>query len=99
MGFMKRKSFAIRQFVHLLGCLIVVTLLANCGPQQQQSKIPKEASNARVRAVNLRNLVSPEAHDQPVTLTAAKNEWSSFQLHVSGLPALGDKIAYTLRLG
>jgi hypothetical protein len=48
--------------------------------------------------VNLNDLVSPAPTDQPVVLSAAKNEWTSFQLQVSGLPQLGDKVVYTLRL-
>lgn len=58
----------------------------------------REASTARVRGMNLSDLVAPAAHDDPVSLSAAKNEWASFQLQMSGLPAATDKIAYTLRL-
>src|SRR5438046_2678772 len=57
-----------------------------------------EASTAKIQAVNLSDLVAPAPHDLPVTLAAAKNEWTSFEVQVSGLLAPTDKVAYTLRI-
>jgi hypothetical protein len=53
---------------------------------------------ARVQAVDLNNLVSPQITPNPVSLSAAKNEWASFQVQVSGLPIPSEKVAFTLRL-
>jgi hypothetical protein len=83
--------------VRIAGILAAAVMLGSCATDQN-TKAARQASTARIRAVNLRDLVSPTAHDQPVSLAAAKNEWASFQLQVSGLPALGDKVVYTLRL-
>src|SRR5262245_51045654 len=95
---MRCKSFRNRGFAGpgiLAAFALWITSCAN-PTAPKESKDPP--SPARIHAVNLNDLVSPAATDQPVTLSAAKNEWSSFQIQVSGLPQLGEKVVYTLRL-
>jgi hypothetical protein len=94
---MSCKSFVNRQFVRAAILVIAAIILPGCGPEQN-TKAAREASTARIKALNLRDLVSPTAVDSPVSLAAAKNEWTCFQLQVSGLPDMGEKVAYTLRL-
>jgi hypothetical protein len=56
------------------------------------------SSGAKLQAMNLNNLVTPQVNDDPVSLSVAKNEWTSFQLQVSGLPDGSDRTFYTLRI-
>jgi hypothetical protein len=83
-------------FALVVLCLGVAGLQGCAAPNAANPSAP--ASSARIQGVNLNNLVAPGVHDEPVALAAAKNEWASFQVQVSGLPAATDKIAYTLRL-
>jgi hypothetical protein len=79
-----------------LMCLGVLCVGGCAAPGAASSGAP--ASSARIQSVNLNNLVAPGMSDDPIALAAAKNEWTSFQLQVSGLPAATEKAAYTLRL-
>ncbi|WP_428938573.1 hypothetical protein [Fontivita pretiosa] len=95
----------LRVLVSLLGivplCLIVAAsvLLHGCATGGSGAAA---SGNARaptsLQPLDLNNPVTPATHDGPVKLAAAKNEWTSFQLQLSGLPPANDKTAYTLRI-
>ena len=89
---MKRNS--IFGFV-LLG---LVTALGGCISGGSGNGKGGEASGPKVQAVNLNDPIRPIAHDQPVILSAAKNESSGFALQVAGLPKPTGKSVYTLRI-
>src|SRR4051812_5000391 len=56
-------------------------------------------TGAQVKGVNLNNPVAPVTSDLPIALNAAKNEWTSFAVQVSGLPQLkGSKKKVSLKL-
>ncbi len=52
----------------------------------------------RLQGVNFTDPVQPVAHDDPVSIAAAKNEETSFALQISNLPGPTSKKLYTLRL-
>jgi hypothetical protein len=51
-----------------------------------------------VQGVDLNNPIWPIAHDHGIALAAAKNEWASFAVQVSGLPEAKPKKTFTLRV-
>ncbi|HEX3358565.1 MAG TPA: hypothetical protein VHS31_16440 [Tepidisphaeraceae bacterium] len=53
---------------------------------------------ARVQGVNLNNPISPVPSDLPITLAAAKNEWASFSVQLSGVPDVHGKKMVSLRV-
>lgn len=55
-------------------------------------------TTAKIQSVQLNASAAVVASDTPIALAAAKNEWTSFQIQVSGLPAADQRTAYTLRL-
>lgn len=57
-----------------------------------------ETQGVRIQPISLNSPVEPAVLDRPVALAAAKNEWTSFQLRISGLPDRGERVAYTLRV-
>lgn len=85
------------RMVRCIGVLIAIVCLAS-GCAGSGSRGNGAESSARVKALDLNNLVNPAATEDPVALSAAKNEWASFQLQVSGLPQADPKTVYTLRL-
>lgn len=42
--------------------------------------------------------VRPVAHDEPIILNAAKNEWASFAVQISGMPPSSGKKIWSMRL-
>ena len=42
--------------------------------------------SARIRGVNLNQISAPAPHDEPIVLSAAKNEWTNFTVQVDSLP-------------
>jgi hypothetical protein len=51
-----------------------------------------------VRGVNLNDPVQPVAHEGPIILSAAKNEWTSIAVEASQLPPLQGRRPLTVRL-
>ncbi len=88
---------AMRQFVPLLLLGLIVIVLAGCADVGGARSSPG-ITTAKLQTVNLNNPVSPAIIDEPVTLAAAKNEWTSFQVQVNGLTAPDPNTAFTLRL-
>ena len=74
---------------------VLVVLLSSCAINQSHHR---QVTTAKLQALDLNNLVKPAVNDQPVSMSAAKNEWASFQMQVSGLPDDGDRTFYTLRI-
>src|SRR6476646_7949133 len=54
--------------------------------------------SAKIQSVSLNDPIRPDAHDSPINLNAAKNEWASFAVQISGIPKDGKKLFYTLRV-
>ncbi len=75
----------------------------NGGARQAAGDGPRRGATARgslrVQGVNLNDLVSPAAFDEPIAVTSAKNEWTSFTVKVTGLPPASGKRVHQLRLG
>jgi hypothetical protein len=74
--------------------LLALLLISGCVSNTN----PAAAATARLQVVDLNNLVSPLVRDDPVSLSSAKNEWTSFELQISGLPPADERTFYTLRL-
>lgn len=55
-------------------------------------------TTAKIQPLQLNAPATPAVSSDPLSVSAAKNEWTSFQIQVSGLPAADNKTAYTLRL-
>jgi hypothetical protein len=53
---------------------------------------------AKLQAVSLNDISTPAPFDGPVMLSAAKNEWTSFTLELSALPASDGRHTYSLHL-
>jgi hypothetical protein len=85
-------------FLGVVAAAGIALSLVSCASNGGGNNAQHEASTAKIQAVNLSDLVAPAPHDLPVTLAAAKNEWTSFEVQVSGLLAPTDKVAYTLRI-
>jgi hypothetical protein len=80
------------------GIAVIAFIVTGCVSETvKPDVIPSIYNNARLQQLNLNNPVSPTVRDEPVSLAAAKNEWTSFQLQVSGLPPAQANVAYTLR--
>jgi hypothetical protein len=61
-------------------------LLSGCAHAPNSSTQPVSQGPAKVQAVNLSDSSDPVAHDEPIALQAAQNEWTNFTLQVSNLP-------------
>jgi hypothetical protein len=92
--------------MRVLAGVVVAILLAGCaapngngnGSNGKSVPLDPRAAGLKLQNLDLANLVSPRVSDEPVALSAAKNEWASFTLQVSGLPPANSKTAYVLRL-
>src|SRR3954469_23601405 len=58
----------------------------------------KGVAGVKVQSVNLSSLVAPKVTDDPVAISTARNESTSFQIQVSGIPAPQEKVVFSLRL-
>lgn len=68
-------------------------------PAAQVEQLPSSGTTGpRVQGVNLNDPVAAIPHDQPIILSAAKNEVASFAVQTSWLPAPRRNRAITLRL-
>src|SRR5690349_7947112 len=56
-----------------------------------------DSTGAFVRAVQLADSVTPAPQGQPVTLAAAKNEWTDFAMKIGPVPAGDGKNVYSFR--
>src|SRR5581483_2316218 len=73
--------------------VVIVALLAfglaGCKPPGNgsagASSGPAAAFQSRLEAVDLSNPIRPVALDQPIVLRAARNEWTSFTVRLSGV--------------
>src|SRR5437588_535690 len=87
----------------ILVCFVLLAA-AGCAKVQLPSlgggdgKAKATITGARVCGVNLNNPVSPVPTDLPIALAAAKNEWTSFSVQVSGLPPHAAKKIVSLRV-
>src|SRR4051812_36984813 len=82
--------------------LIALSAFPGCGaiklPEVKLPSLPllggdsnkPSITGAQVKGVNLNNPVAPVTTDLPIALSAAKNEWTSFAVQVSGLPQIKD---------
>ena len=48
--------------------------------------------------MNLNDPIRPTADDHPIAFGAAKNEWASFAIQITGLPKSNKKTAYSFRV-
>jgi hypothetical protein len=84
--------------------LSVLTCALSCGPKggagatAQSGRRQSLPGGTRLQGVNFTDPVLPIAHDDPVSIAAAKNEETGFALQISNLPAPTNKKLYTLRL-
>ena len=78
--------------------------MAHDSPEKQQAAARVGAwsrGGGKIQGVNLNDPIRPAATDEAIVVSAAKNEWASFSLQVSGLPAkppANRKIAYSFRM-
>ncbi|HYO07901.1 MAG TPA: hypothetical protein VER17_02940 [Tepidisphaeraceae bacterium] len=90
-------------------CLALLAALCAGCPSASRSAAPAKAQgpkdgavargSARIQGVNLNDPIRPAADDHAIALGAAKNEWASFAVQVSGLPkGGGGKVAYSFRV-
>src|SRR5690242_12808344 len=91
-------------------CLFALSALSGCGgvklPEVKLPSLPRlgggnnkpTITGATVKGVNLNNPVATVPTDLPISLSAAKNEWTSFSVQVAGLPPLNGKKKVTLKL-
>jgi hypothetical protein len=81
------QAFGARTFIFAFAALLAC-LVTGCPPKHPS--VTKESQIAlqggRLEAVNLDDVSNPVAHDQPVVLGAAGNEWTNFTVQVV-LPA------------
>ena len=90
--------FALRCFLGLaLG--LVAAILAGC------FSIPfihegnhASADGPKLQAVSLNDISAPAPFDEPVTLSAAKNEWTSFTMELGPLPEQDGRPGFSLRM-
>jgi hypothetical protein len=89
---------AVRSVIGLL-TVAFACILAGCfslpsshGPEQAAADAPK------LQAVNLNDISAPAAFDEPVALSAAKNEWTSFTVQLGALPVLDARHGFSLRV-
>lgn len=62
----------------MLVVLVLVLALSGCNANPTGS--------ARVKGVNLNQISAPAPHDEPIVLSAARNEWVNFTVQVDSLP-------------
>ena len=81
----------------LTSAAVVLTIAGCGGPAGNNDAAAPDAlvGGARIQAIDLSDPVRPAVHDQPVVLSAARNEWTAFAVQVNDL-AGGS--TYTLRL-
>src|SRR5688572_10520350 len=106
------RMLRVYRFLIVMICFAVAALLAGCPSQpiahdsgeKQQAAARVGAwsrGGGKIQGVNLNDPIRPAATDEAIVVSAAKNEWASFSLQVSGLPArqpANRKIAYSFRL-
>lgn len=68
------------------GLMLFLSATGGCAQKPLSDDHPLLATGARLDAVNLDNAESPGIIEGPVSLRAAKNEWTSFTLRLSDLP-------------
>ncbi|HEX8520926.1 MAG TPA: hypothetical protein VF669_01635 [Tepidisphaeraceae bacterium] len=82
--------------------LLTFALLSlSCSPQGNKGKpAPGDGpvAGVKLQGVNLNDPVRPIPHDQPIIIGAAKNEWASFSLQITNLPASAPRAGYSLRI-
>src|SRR3954451_15518565 len=89
--------------------LLALSALTGCGsvklPEVKLPSLPliggsnkPTITGATVKGVNLNNPVAAVTTDLPISLSAAKNEWTSFSVQVAGLPQLTAKKKVALKL-
>lgn len=94
-----------RRLLTTMLCLTLSASLLRCAaptPSAATQSSPTGATSrgpAKVRSVSLSDPIRPEANDEPIVLSAARNEWTSFAVQLSDLPTSSRKVAYTLRIG
>ena len=78
-----------RSSVHrALQLLLLVTLAGGCQSTADNADVVRRPGEPRVRGVNINDPVQPVPFDEPIALSAAKNEWASFAVQISDLPPL-----------
>jgi hypothetical protein len=79
--------------------MLLVWVLGGCNSLPSFHGSDQPAGNGpRLQAVSLNDISAPAAFDGPVTLSAAKNEWTSFTMELSPLPQADGQHAFTLHL-
>lgn len=83
----------------IVSIALVAALLCGCAPAQTSNNTRTAARGSMgLKNLDLADLVTPAATDQPVALAAARNEWTSFTLQVTGLRPADNKTAFVLRM-
>src|SRR5687767_15544902 len=104
---------AINRLLTAVLCVCLAALLVGCPsqPVAHDSAAKQQAATrvgawsrggAKIRGVNLNDPIRPAASDEVIVISAAKNEWASFSVQISDLPAkqpANRKIAYSFRIG
>ena len=80
--------------VALVGCFGTRAPTAG-GPMGEGATARGES---RIQSVDLNDPLRPAADDSAIVLTAAKNEWVSFAVQISHLPAETKRVAYSFRV-
>ncbi len=75
-----------RSAIALTLCAIAAAASSCAPPPPPRQTTTLEPTPATLHAVDLSDSMQPIASDRPVSLTAARNEWTSFALQVSEIP-------------
>jgi hypothetical protein len=91
-------KLALRTFLGL-AVITIGSVMNGCGsvPLLHGSDQPT-AEPVRLQAVSLNDISAPAPFDGPVSLSAAKNEWTSFTIELGSLPQLDGQHSFTLHL-
>src|SRR4051794_36285542 len=80
--------------------LTLFSLLVGCTANPNGAGNSGTAANSgvHVQGVNLNDVSAPAPHEGPVTLAAAKNEWTNFAVQINGLQGAWGKRPLMLRV-
>src|SRR5437764_1281956 len=85
--------------VVVLSLLALLLTATGCDLKFGQPKDPTNpVGGPSVKGVNLVDAANPTPHDQPIILSAAKNEWASFAIQCANIGAPTAKKKYSFRV-
>src|SRR3954467_2306622 len=82
-------------------CLTLLSILAsgcNADPNNGGGKASAANTSVRLQGLNLNDVSAPAPQEGPITLAAAKNEWTNFVLQIDGLQGQWGKRQLFLRV-